>query len=81
MYRVPTMIFVEMLRMSMFDKFIVVLSPESRRSKWLMHEVRRTRKAERANNSRSASPAFGFALPGLWRVQLATSFIPRYNAQ
>jgi hypothetical protein len=39
-----------------YDKFIVVLSPESLRSKWVMNEVRRTRKAELANNQRKFFP-------------------------
>src|SRR5215212_1700313 len=38
------------------DKIIVVLSPESLRSKWVMNEVRRTRKAELANNQRKFFP-------------------------
>ena len=40
----------------MYDKFIVVLSPESLRSKWVMNEVRRTRKTELANNQRKFFP-------------------------
>jgi hypothetical protein len=39
-----------------YDKFIIVLSPESLRSKWVMKEVRRTRKAELANNQRKFFP-------------------------
>jgi hypothetical protein len=39
-----------------YDKFIIVLSPESLRSKWVMNEVRRTRKAELANNQRKFFP-------------------------
>jgi uncharacterized protein YjbI with pentapeptide repeats len=39
-----------------YDKFIIVLSPESLRSKWVMGEVRRTRKAELANNQRKFFP-------------------------
>lgn len=39
-----------------YDKFIIVLSPESLRSKWVMTEVRRTRKAELANNQRKFFP-------------------------
>jgi hypothetical protein len=39
-----------------YDKFIIVLSPESLRSKWVMNEVRRTRKAELANNRRKFFP-------------------------
>jgi hypothetical protein len=40
----------------MYDKFIIVLSPESLRSKWVMNEVRRTRKAELASNQRKFFP-------------------------
>jgi hypothetical protein len=40
----------------MYDKFIIVLSPESLRSKWVMNEVRRTRKTELANNQRKFFP-------------------------
>jgi uncharacterized protein YjbI with pentapeptide repeats len=39
-----------------YDKFIIVLSPESLRSKWVMNEVRRTRKAELTNNQRKFFP-------------------------
>ena len=39
-----------------YDKFIIVLSPESLRSKRVMNEVRRTRKAELANNQRKFFP-------------------------
>jgi uncharacterized protein YjbI with pentapeptide repeats len=39
-----------------YDKFIIVLSPKSLRSKWVMNEVRRTRKAELANNQRKFFP-------------------------
>jgi hypothetical protein len=39
-----------------YDKVIIVLSPESLRSKWVMNEVRRTRKAELANNQRKFFP-------------------------
>jgi uncharacterized protein YjbI with pentapeptide repeats len=39
-----------------YDKFIVVLSRESLRSKWVMNEIRRTRKAELANNQRKFFP-------------------------
>jgi hypothetical protein len=39
-----------------YDKFIIVLSRESLRSKWVMNEVRRTRKAELANNQRKFFP-------------------------
>lgn len=39
-----------------YNKFIIVLSPESLRSKWVMNEVRRTRKAELANNQRKFFP-------------------------
>jgi hypothetical protein len=39
-----------------YDKLIIVLSPESLRSKWVMNEVRRTRKAELANNQRKFFP-------------------------
>jgi hypothetical protein len=39
-----------------YDKTIIVLSPESLRSKWVMNEVRRTRRAELANNQRKFFP-------------------------
>jgi hypothetical protein len=39
-----------------YDKFIIVLSPESLRSKWVMNEVRRTRKAELASRKRKFFP-------------------------
>jgi len=39
-----------------YDEFIIVLSPGSLRSKWVMNEVRRTRKAELANNQRKFFP-------------------------
>jgi hypothetical protein len=39
-----------------YDKLIIVLSPDSLRSKWVMNEVRRTRKAELANNQRKFFP-------------------------
>jgi hypothetical protein len=39
-----------------YDKFVLVLSPDSMRSKWVMDEVRRTRRAELANNQREFFP-------------------------